>query len=260
MDIGNYMQWLRVILAEAGKYFLVLLLAVLAIRLWRWCPKAAGSQRRTGLAMALLASAAALAVGYVSVRHSLSRLYDAYGMKAFKAGRLRSALALFDRERGYWSSADVLGKEGASLLLLGDQRDGMQCLAQAKAQRHGQTTPFEDYCAGLFYFLHEQPRQAAPCLAAARRDENYWGNATKMLAVIALEEQHPAEAAQLMAPLQQAEITGCDQAYVMASLDLADGKAELARSLLGRFPTANMPAFWKGRFERLRAKLDPKAL
>ena len=63
-----------------------------------------------------------------------------------------------------------------------------------------------------------------------------------------------------MVPFQTGALTGWDQAYVMASLDLVAGTADLARAVVERFPTASLPAFWKGSFERLRAQMDPRAL
>jgi hypothetical protein len=58
-----------------------------------------------------------------------------------------------------------------------------------------------------------------------------------------------------MKPFLHVEIKDVDQAYVMASLKLAENKQDEAQSVLNRFPQQELPDFWKGRFAKLRAKL-----
>ena len=61
-----------------------------------------------------------------------------------------------------------------------------------------------------------------------------------------------------MAPFLQAKVsdTDCDHAYVVAALDLTDGKRSEAAALLDRFPPENLSPFWKPRFEKLRIRIQ----
>jgi hypothetical protein len=252
--IGEYAQLIKLILGESGKYFLLLLSSVLAIRLWRRLSKMSGKNRRQNLLLACLASAAAWGIGYCSIYHSLSLVYSAYGMRAFSDGNLTSAVSLFQTSSEYWKSTDTLGKEGVCLLFLGKTDRGMQFLDAAKALRKGKNTPFEQFYKGLFYFLSEQSDKAIPLLEAASVDTTYRWQVTKILAVIQIDKNNAADAARLLNPFLQVEVKECDHAYIMASLKLLAGKNAEAQALLDKFPSASLPSFWKSRFEKLRAK------
>ena len=77
-----------------------------------------------------------------------------------------------------------------------------------------------------------------PLLEAASADETYRWSVIKLFAVMALDENRVADAAGLMKPFLQAEVTEIDQAYIMASLKLADGKKAEAQAILNKFPPA----------------------
>ena len=54
----------------------------------------------------------------------------------------------------------------------------------------------------------------------------------------------------------QAEVTESDQAYIIASLKLAEGKKAEAQVILNKFPVQDLTPMWKSRFEKLQAKIN----
>lgn len=256
LNIGGFATDAEVCLGEAAKYLVLLLFTVLAIRLWRRSMKLPAPNRPAAFGLAGLATVIACAVGYFSVCHSLSRLYSYYGMKAFHDERLVPALALFQASAGYWKNPDTLGDQGVCLLFLDKPEDGIRLLDEAKASRSGRNTSFEQFYEGLYYFFHDQTGKAVPLLEEASGDATYRWSIIKLFAVVQLDQNQPQEAAKLMEPFMQAEITECDQAYIVASLDLAGGKTADAQALVARFGSGDLPPFWKSRFDKIRAKLQ----
>ena len=63
------------------------------------------------------------------------------------------------------------------------------------------------------------------------------------------------EAAETMKPFRQLEVTDFDQAYVLAALQLAEGKKAEGLALLDKFPAASLNGPWQKRYETLRARL-----
>ncbi len=59
-----------------------------------------------------------------------------------------------------------------------------------------------------------------------------------------------------MEPFIQVEVTDTDQAYVMASLKLAEGKKAEAQVFMDKFYSTNLPSFWKSRFEKVRTQIQ----
>src|ERR1017187_9061081 len=163
-DIGDYTETATLVLKEAGKYFFLLLLAVLAIRLWRRGAKSSGSNRFKNMVLAGVVTAAAAATGYFSMCQSLGRLYSYYGMSAFRAGRLPQASTLFELSSKCWKSADTLGQKGVCLLLAGKPDQGLQLIGQARTLRHGHGAPFEEFYEGLYLFTQGQRSNSVPLL------------------------------------------------------------------------------------------------
>ena len=92
-DIGNYTETTAtLVLAEAGKYFTLLLFSVLAIRLWRRWARGPGANKSENLFLACAFTMIAAAIGYFSMCQSLGKLYSYYGMSAFHANRLPQAI------------------------------------------------------------------------------------------------------------------------------------------------------------------------
>jgi len=255
-DIGNYTETTRLVLAEAGKYFTLLLFSVLAIRLWRRWAKSPGANKSKNLALAGAFTLIAAATGYFSMCQSLGKLYSYYGMNAFYAGRLPQAFALFEMSSKCWNSADALGEKGICLLLSGDSDRGLRLIEEARILRRGRNVPLEEYYEGLYFFTRGQPGDSVPLLVAASADVNYRWNVTKLFAIMALDDNRMADAAGQMQPFRKAAVTEFDQAYIMASLELADGKKAEARAILDKFPLENLSPMWKSRFERLEAKIN----
>jgi hypothetical protein len=255
-DIGNYTEATTLVLIEAGKYFFLLLLAVLAIRLWRRGTKSSGSNRFKNMLVAVVVTVAAAATGYFSMCQSLGKLYSYYGLSAFRANRLPQASMLFEQSSKYWNSAGALGQRGVCLLLAGDPDQGLQLITQANALRHGQGAPFEEFYEGLYFFTQGRQSNAVPLLEAAAIDETYHWNVVKLLAVMELDENNPAEAARLMQPFMQAEVTEIDQAYIIAALKLADGKKAEAQAVLNKFPPQTLSPMWRPKFEKLQAAIN----
>lgn len=259
VNIGSYTDLTELFLGEASKYLLLLLISILAVRLWRRLPGLSGENRRNNLLLGCLATAIALVIGYFSICHSLSRLYLYYGMKAFDSGHLGSASSLFDKSSEYWMGADAVGKEGVCLLLSGKVDDGLRLTKQANILRKGQSSTFEEFYEGLYYFYSEQPGQAIPFLEDASADPDFTWRVTKAFAVLYVDNRQYADAARLMEPFLQAEVTDEDQAYVVAALKLSAGKKDEARTLVDRFESENLMPFWKSRFDKLLAKIqNPK--
>jgi hypothetical protein len=121
--------------------------------------------------------------------------------------------------------------------------------------RRGQSA-FEQFYEGGHYFFNDQPDKAAPLLEEASADPSFRYKATKLLAIIQLDRHQAAEAVRLMNPFLQLKPEECDQAYIVASLDLLDGKKASVKALLNQFPSENLPAFWRPRFEKLRAEIQ----
>jgi hypothetical protein len=253
LSITDYQETIKLLLSEGGKYLLLLIFVVLSIRLWKRFPRASGVNRQQTLLLSVVASIAACAIGLLSMRHSLGRLYAAYGLRAFDQGNILAAAGLFHQSQGYWQDADTIGKEGVCRLLL-ELPNGPALLDEAKARRKGASSGFESHYTGLYYLFHEQPEKAFPFLRASAAELHFRWVDLKLLALILLEKNQPADAAQLMAPFAQVQITDFDHAYVMASLKVVENKPLEARALLERFQPETLPEFWKARFERLMSK------
>jgi hypothetical protein len=256
-DITNYTETTELVLGEAGKYFALLLFAVLSIRLWRRQMKDSATSKLKNLFLACLATVIACAIGYFSMRQSLSSLYSHFGMKAFQENRLLQALSLFETSSEYWKNADTLGQEGVCLLYLGRSAEGGQLIEKAVSMRKGNGTSFEEFYEGLYFFTQGQKSKAVPLLNAASVDPMYLWSVTKLFAIMLLDENRVADAADWMKPYMQADVTESDQAYVMASLKVADGKKAEAQALLNKFPSAeeDQSLVGKARFEKLRAQV-----
>jgi hypothetical protein len=255
LDIGSYAEILNIFLLETGKYLLLLLLVVLAVRLWRQLPRSSGPNWRKMLLFALVTTILAVGVGYYSLCNSLGRLYFHYGSRAVRAGNFASALLLFQTSAKNWKNADALGGEGVSLLWSGATNQGMAFLSEALKIRKKQT-PFEEYYEGLYFFYQGQWDTAAPLLAAASAALEYRWNSVILVSVIELEKGNPQEAEKLMAPFTAVDVADYDQAYVTASLDLWKGKKDEAKKLAARYDPASLPPFWKSRFQKLDAQLQ----
>lgn len=255
-NIGGYETLIKLLLTEAGKYFALLLFSVLAIRLWRRWFKVSAVHKPKSLLLAGLATLVACGLGYAAICHSLSRLYLYYGMRAFNSGYLLSAFSLFEKSSEYWKNADAMGREGVCLLLSGKADEGLKLINEAAALRKGQSSAFEEFYEGVYYFFQEQPDRAIPLLEQSTADSTFIWSATKLFATFNLDNNQPKEAERLMKPFLQVEVTETDQAYVMASLNLAEGKKAEAQALFDKYATTNLPPFWKTRFDKLRMQLQ----
>ena len=71
-----------------------------------------------------------------------------------------------------------------------------------------------------------------------------------------LEANRPAEAARLMQPFMQADVTESDQAYVIAALKLAAGRKAEALAVLDKIPAPALTPMWQMKFEKLRAEIN----
>jgi hypothetical protein len=60
-----------------------------------------------------------------------------------------------------------------------------------------------------------------------------------------------------MQPFLEVEVKETDQAYVVASLKLLDGKTNDARAILEKFPAETLSGFWQPRFQKLREQIGP---
>jgi hypothetical protein len=254
-DIGKYTQLVQVFLAEAGKYFVLLLFAVLAIRLWRRWSASPMARRSSNLALALTTTALTVVIGYFSMCQSLGKLNLHYGMEAFHAGRLPQAMTLFEASGKFWPGADAAGAKGVCLLLMGAPEPGQDLIEKARAMRHGHGTAFEDFYDGLYYSLQGQTTKAIPLLEVAGADPLYQWSVIKIFAVMELDAGRMAEAADQMKQFMTAEVTEYDQAYIIASLNLAGGKTNEAVAVLEKFPADTLTPAWQTRYEKLQAQL-----
>ena len=255
-NIANYTENTKLVLFESSKYFVLLVICILAIRLWRRWLKIPASRNAGSFSGTLAVTGLALVVGTLSMCQSLGSLYSYYGMQAFQNGRLPQALALFQTADQNWRTADTLGKKGVCLLMLGDTDRGLALILQARARRKDKGTPFEDFYEGIYYFVKGDVNRAVPLLEVASTDDTYRWDVIKTFAVINLDANHIGDAAGLMQPFQQVEVTEFDHAYILASLKLAEGKKAEARALLDKYSEAPLTPAWQGRFEKLRAKLQ----
>ena len=254
-SMGDYIVLVKLLLWEAAKYVSLLIICVLAIRFWRRLPKISGPNRHKNLLAACFFSLLACGIGYFSTCHSLGLLYSYYGTRAFDSGNFGSAFSLFQTSSDHWKTADALGKQGVCLLLSGRPEEGLKLLDEAKVLRRGQSS-FEQFYEGTHFFFHDRPDEATPLLEEASADPPYRYNATKLLAIIQLDRNQAAAAAQLMNPFLGVKPEGYDQAYIVAALDLRDGKKEAVKALLNQFPSNKLPAFWRPRFDKLRAEIQ----
>jgi hypothetical protein len=254
--MGEYTDFIKILLGETVKYVLLLLFSVLAIRFWRRLPQLSASRLRYNFLLACLASGIACGIGYFSVNHSLSLLYFYYARRAFDLAHWSSSFILFQTSAKYWRNADAMGGQGVCMLLLGDSREGVALIHEAKALRHGQNTPFEEYYEGEFYFFQNQPDKAVPLLEASSANPIYYWNVAKTLTVVQLDGHQTADARRLMKPFLQVPVKKdeCDHAYIVASFALLDGKTNEARALLDEFRPDQLNPFWKSRFDQIRAK------
>jgi hypothetical protein len=254
--MSQYVYVVKLILSEGGKYFVLLLFSVLAIRYWKNARRVSAEKKQKAYAFAGVATVLACGIGYVSIRHSMGRLYSYYGMDAFYSGNINSALSLFQTSTHFWRSPDAVGGEGVCVLLLNHPETGMELLDEAKRMRKGNAVPFEQYHEGLYYFVTEKWDAAVPLLESSADDEEYEWRATKMLSVITLETNGTAKAVELMKPFAGVEVREPDHAYIMACINLADGHTNDARVLVDKFYTTNCTPIFKTRFARLRAKIQ----
>jgi len=254
-DIGNYTETTKLVLGEAGKYFALLLFSVLAIRLWKRWTKTSTADKLNSLLLPFAATLAAAAIGYFSMCQSLGKLYSYYGMEAFHAGRLLQALSLFESSAKFWNSPDALGQKGVCLLLSGNAEQGLPLIDEAKARRKGTGTSFEEFYEGLYYFTQGQRVKSVPLLEAASANQSDGWSVVELFAVMELDGNHPADAAALMKPFMAAEVTENDQAYIIASLKMAEGKTNEARVIMDKFFTGDLSPMWKTRFEKLRTQI-----
>jgi tetratricopeptide (TPR) repeat protein len=255
-NIVNYTANAWLILAEGSKYFVLLVLCILSIRLWRRWSRISSARNAGGLVMACVATLLAAAIGYVSMHQSLAAMDSYYGMKAFDEGRLPQAVSLFETSERLWQNGDTMGRRGVCLLFLGQADQGLALLDQARAMRKGEGTSFEFIYQGLYHFTQGDTNAAMKYLRTAAKDPTYRWTATKIIAVLKLDENQVAAALEDMKPFMQFDVTDFDQAYVLAALRLADGKKDEARALLDKFPAASLTPQWQSRYEKLRARLQ----
>jgi tetratricopeptide (TPR) repeat protein len=256
MNIFSYTENARLVLAEAGKYFALLVFSVLAIRLWRRYATVPASRNAGGLLAAGVATALAVAIGYFSMCQSLGIMNCYYGKLAFQQGRVPQSLNLFEQAGKYWNNADAVGGQGVCRLMSGDAENGLALIAEARRRRRAKETPFEDFYEGVYRFNEGDVKTAVPLLESASTDYTYRWSVIKLFIVMALDENNVAHAAEKMRPFMQAEVTEFDQAYIVASLKLAEGKKDEARRLLDKFRTTDLPPVWQKRYAKLREKLQ----
>jgi hypothetical protein len=254
-NIQEYVELVKLLIGESAKYFTLLLFAVLSIRLWRRQSKLSREKRPGNFSLACLSSALAVGTGYFFFCHSMSLMYSHFGMQAFHSYKLDPALLLFQDSLDYRKNADALGGKGLCLLWTGHD-DGIYLLNEAKVLRKGKGSPFENYYEGLYFLYHDNITNAAPLLEAASTDPDFSWGVTKLFAMIQLDRGQPQEAAKLMQPFMQADVTEADQAYVMASLELANGKKGDAQALVDKFLSGDPNPFWKAKLEKLKTTIQ----
>jgi hypothetical protein len=255
VNIGGFVNLSTLFLSESAKYLLLLMFTVLSIRLWKRVPKLSGKDKRIDLMVASIATFIAVIIGYLSICHSMSRLYSYYGMQAFNSDNVPSALSLFGQSSRYWKTADMQGAQGVCLLVLGRVDTGLALINQAKNMRHGKNNTFEDFYEGLYLFFNENP-EGIPHLARSASDSTYTWSALKLVSTYYIDNDQVASATKLMEPFLKVEVTDTDQAFVMASIDLSQGKKADAQALIDKFGGQDIPPFWKTRFDKLRATIQ----
>lgn len=255
-NLFNYSANVLVILTEGGKYFALLVMSILAIRLWRRYGRVSSARKVGNLVLAGLVTVLAVLIGYVSMRHSLARMDSYYGKKAFRDGHLTQAFSLFAAAEQNWADPDTMARCAVCLLYMGEGDRGLAMLKQARDLRKGAGTAFEFYYEGMYRLRQGDVPGATRFLRAAARDETYLWPATKSIAVLELDQGEVAAAAEDMKPFMQVEVTEFDQAYVLASLKLAAGDKAEARALLNKVPVSNLDPVWKSRYDKLRAHLQ----
>src|SRR5882724_1078587 len=134
-DIAQYVDFIGLLLEESGKYFALLLFAVLAIRLWRRTAKVPREKKTGNFLLAFVTSALATGIGYFSICHSMSLMYSHFGTEAFHSYKLEPALALFDTSLNYRKNADALGGKGVCVLWMGNPKKGIPLLNEARTLR-----------------------------------------------------------------------------------------------------------------------------
>ncbi len=260
LSIPSYTDLIKLILSESAKYFALLLVVVLAVRLWRRLPKLPAAARRGNLLLACLVTLLSGGIGYVSICHSMSLMYWHFGLQAFQASRIDSAFSLFDTSWNYRKTANALGGKGVCLLVTGHGKAGISFLTDAQGMRQGKKTPFESFYEGLYYYYANDPTNAIPLLENSSADTGYVCEVTKLFAVFQLDRGQPQEAARLMQPYLQAEIIEPEHAYIIARLKLADGKIAEARMLADKFLSVEMAPYWHKRFEQLEAEIQNRKI
>jgi hypothetical protein len=253
-SIHSYAELTTLVLAESAKYFLFLLLVVLAVRLWRRFVKLPGAARRVNLILALIFTVLAAGTGYFSIRHSMSRMYYHFGMNAFHDAHLDPAFSLFDSSWSSRPNADALGAKGVCLLMSGHPDAGIAFINQAREMR-GKGAPFEDFYLGLVYFYSGDETNAIPRLQSAANDPDFTWDITKIFAVIQLDHGLTNGAAKLMQPYLAADVTEPDHAYIVARLKQVDGKRDEAQALVDKFGSREMTPFWRARYAKLKSSL-----
>src|SRR5476649_1884924 len=106
-SMGDYIDLVKLLLQEAAKYVSLLIISVLAIRLWRRFQKISGPNRQGNFLAACFFSLVACGIGYFSICHSMSLLYSYYGTRAFITGNFGPAISLFQTSSAYWKTADA---------------------------------------------------------------------------------------------------------------------------------------------------------
>lgn len=256
LSIADFIDLIKVLLGESVKYFVLILLVVLAIRFWRRLPQLPAAARPANMALASVVTLLALGTGYFSLNHSLSRMYFHFGMNAFRAGRVDSARSLFEASGAYHKNADATGAQGVCLLVTAHTDQGLALLAAARSMRGGRQIPFEDFYAGLYYYYQNQLSNAVPLLQEASSAEEYHWPVIKLFAVVELDQNRPQEALSLMQPYLDAEITEPDQAYVIARLRFLDHKTPEAKVLVDKYASTNLTPFWQRRFQQLQTSIQ----
>src|ERR1700722_8622565 len=109
VNIGGFVNLSTLFLSESAKYLLLLMFTVLSIRLWKRVPKLSGKDKRIDLMVASIATFIAVIIGYLSICHSMSRLYSYYGMQAFNSDNVPSALSLSGHSSRYCKPARLQG-------------------------------------------------------------------------------------------------------------------------------------------------------
>lgn len=254
--IVGYSNTIQILLIEFGKYFGVFLLSVLCFRTFRSSMKMPAAGRRKGLLLAGFIGLMAIMAGYCSIQNSMGIMYLHYGNAAFDSGRLEQAYDLYDSSAKFWDGADATGRKGVCLFLSGATNQGEALLERASMMRHGKNTSFEQFYKGLYYLINHQDKQAVLFLSQAAADNAYNWTVVKYFAALDLDYGDTQSAATRMEPYLNADITDGEFAYIIAALDVANGKPDAAKAVLDKFSPAELTPFWKVRFEKLQAQIN----